>query len=303
VLSEGVDLHAASVVVHLDLAWNPARLEQRVGRLRRIGAARDTIAVYAFAPPAPAERLLQLDRRLRLKLGVAASTVGVAGAILPGLTPDASQSPVARRERLSHAIVGWRSHAAVTPGPVAAAVRSSVDAVLVCVRRAGDPALVGITGDRVVESLEEIERLIAAVGDVDATATEAEVRTIRRHLDGWLRRHALVDIVNLSSTIVARSRRRILDRVNVTAQRARRHERSRLVPMLGAARCAAMATMSAGAERVLDALAVAPMADEAWLRAVGQFGALHARGAAGQPDEVLAILILRASQLSEPTLR
>src|SRR6185312_16097211 len=38
VLSEGLDLQRASVVVHLDLPWNPARLEQRVGRVRRLGA-------------------------------------------------------------------------------------------------------------------------------------------------------------------------------------------------------------------------------------------------------------------------
>ncbi|HET7550420.1 MAG TPA: DEAD/DEAH box helicase, partial [Gemmatimonadaceae bacterium] len=36
-LSEGVNLHDASVVVHLDLPWTPARLEQRVGRSRRMG--------------------------------------------------------------------------------------------------------------------------------------------------------------------------------------------------------------------------------------------------------------------------
>jgi len=46
-LSEGVNLQSASVVVHLDLSWNPARLEQRVGRLRRLGAARE---------PAPSRR-------------------------------------------------------------------------------------------------------------------------------------------------------------------------------------------------------------------------------------------------------
>src|SRR4029079_8568604 len=65
VLSEGVDLQAASVVVHLDLAWNPARLEQRVGRLRRLGAALDRVAVYVMLPPAPAERLLEAEGRRR----------------------------------------------------------------------------------------------------------------------------------------------------------------------------------------------------------------------------------------------
>src|SRR5258705_7590041 len=38
-LSEGVNLQDASVVVHLDLPWNPARLAQRVGRVRRPGGA------------------------------------------------------------------------------------------------------------------------------------------------------------------------------------------------------------------------------------------------------------------------
>jgi hypothetical protein len=34
-----------------------------------------------------------------------------------------------------------------------------------------------------------------------------------------------------------------------------------------------------GAERILAELADAPLPDEAWLRAVAAFGALHARGA------------------------
>ena len=38
-LSEGVNLQDASVVVHLDLPWNPARLAQRLGRVRRPGGA------------------------------------------------------------------------------------------------------------------------------------------------------------------------------------------------------------------------------------------------------------------------
>jgi superfamily II DNA/RNA helicase len=57
-LSEGVNLQDASVVIHLDLPWNPARLEQRVGRVSRIGSPHARVAVYALRPPAPAERLL-----------------------------------------------------------------------------------------------------------------------------------------------------------------------------------------------------------------------------------------------------
>ena len=64
-LSEGLNLQRASVVVHLDLPWNPARLDQRVGRVLRFGSTHERVHVYALAPPASADRLLQLERRLR----------------------------------------------------------------------------------------------------------------------------------------------------------------------------------------------------------------------------------------------
>jgi hypothetical protein len=39
-MSEGVDLHVACRhVIHHDLDWNPATLEQRTGRLDRLGSA------------------------------------------------------------------------------------------------------------------------------------------------------------------------------------------------------------------------------------------------------------------------
>ena len=37
-LSEGLNLQDASVVVHLDLPWTAARLTQRIGRVWRVGA-------------------------------------------------------------------------------------------------------------------------------------------------------------------------------------------------------------------------------------------------------------------------
>ena len=82
-LSEGLNLQEASVIVHLDLPWNPARLDQRVGRALRLGSRHDAVTVYTIAPPASAERMLQIEARLRDKLSVAQHTVGIAGRILP----------------------------------------------------------------------------------------------------------------------------------------------------------------------------------------------------------------------------
>jgi len=84
-LSEGVNLHAAGVVVHLDLPWTPARLEQRVGRVARMGNPYPSVTVYAFAPPASSEVVLQLERRLHAKVAAAARAVGMAGSIVPSL--------------------------------------------------------------------------------------------------------------------------------------------------------------------------------------------------------------------------
>ncbi len=43
--SEGLNLQALGTVVNLDLPWNPARLEQRVGRVKRIGQQVDRVKV------------------------------------------------------------------------------------------------------------------------------------------------------------------------------------------------------------------------------------------------------------------
>lgn len=44
--SEGLNLQRLSTLINLDLPWNPTRLEQRKGRIQRIGQQSDTIHVY-----------------------------------------------------------------------------------------------------------------------------------------------------------------------------------------------------------------------------------------------------------------
>lgn len=43
--SEGLNLQALGNLINIDLPWNPTRLEQRKGRIQRIGQSRDTIRV------------------------------------------------------------------------------------------------------------------------------------------------------------------------------------------------------------------------------------------------------------------
>jgi superfamily II DNA or RNA helicase len=291
VLSEGVDMQQASVVVHLDLPWNPARMEQRVGRLRRPGALRDAIAVYMLAPPAPAERLLQMDRRLRAKLGEAARSVGLAGAILPSM-PSPPRSALIQRENILKAIEQWLRPWASVEGVVAGAVRSECDGAIACIRCDGEVLLV-LLHDGCIEPNPSPD-FVAGMSALEPARCDLDrVNSAQEQIAAWMHRRVATDVVQLPITETARSRRLLLQRIDSIAGRVRRHERSAWSASLGAARRAATITMPIGAERVLDKLARAPLADEAWLRAVGQFAQLHARGPGASRDEILALLVLR----------
>ncbi len=48
VASEGVDLQFSSLLINYDLPWNPAKIEQRIGRVDRIGQEADKILIWNF---------------------------------------------------------------------------------------------------------------------------------------------------------------------------------------------------------------------------------------------------------------
>ena len=67
VLAEGLDLQGASRVIHLDLPWHHARMEQRMGRVQRIGQLAPDV-VEVMRRPAPAiERVLRMHSGVRRK--------------------------------------------------------------------------------------------------------------------------------------------------------------------------------------------------------------------------------------------
>ncbi len=88
--SEGLDLQDAERLVNYDLPWTPLRLEQRVGRLVRLGSSHRSVDVHWFIPCAALERRLGLGRLLREKLdrqlahGVAASSVPGRARVIGG---------------------------------------------------------------------------------------------------------------------------------------------------------------------------------------------------------------------------
>jgi hypothetical protein len=53
--AEGLNLQAARVVVNVDVPWNPARLEQRIGRIDRMGQRASEVEVYNLWYPQSVE--------------------------------------------------------------------------------------------------------------------------------------------------------------------------------------------------------------------------------------------------------
>ncbi|MBS2964100.1 hypothetical protein KGA66_13665 [Actinocrinis puniceicyclus] len=86
ILSEGVNLQQANVIVNYDLPWNPTRLEQRLGRLDRIGSPHAVIDCHTFLPDRALDAWLCLMDKLLEKTAVAAKLIGVTAALLPDAT-------------------------------------------------------------------------------------------------------------------------------------------------------------------------------------------------------------------------
>ncbi|MDY6825284.1 MAG: helicase-related protein [Thermodesulfobacteriota bacterium] len=80
--AEGLNLQTANLVVNYDLPWNPMKVEQRIGRIDRIGQAHERIYVLNLCYVDSAEQIVY-DRLLR-RLAQAGDVVGTQQiALLP----------------------------------------------------------------------------------------------------------------------------------------------------------------------------------------------------------------------------
>ncbi len=88
--AEGVNLQIANILVNYDLPWNPMVVEQRIGRVQRIGSRFKAVYVANIVHADSPEKLIVA--RLMEKLQVIAHTVGDIEAVLEkaGDTEDAS---------------------------------------------------------------------------------------------------------------------------------------------------------------------------------------------------------------------
>ncbi len=284
--SEGLNLHDASVVVHLDLPWTPARLEQRVARSRRLGAVHTRTHSYALLPPADSETVLAVERRLRQKLRTMEEVIGSTGAVLPESVDSAAEgrradsSSAQLRERIHRALAMWRdahrgSRANGRDAMTIACVVAPRHAVLALALDGTRAVLAAaIDGAELTEDASVVVGAIELVSGADAALNDRVRASAFARAERWLAQRSGAQASGALAWRGA-SRRVALHRIAGVTSRAPHHRRALLAPLAMAARRVVSAPYALGAERVLDELASAPLPDEAWLRAITSFGAMH----------------------------
>jgi superfamily II DNA or RNA helicase len=90
VASEGIDLQFSSLLVNYDLPWNPMRIEQRIGRIDRIGQKAERIVILnIFLGGSLDERVyVRLFERLRIFERALGSFEGILGEMIREMSFD-----------------------------------------------------------------------------------------------------------------------------------------------------------------------------------------------------------------------
>lgn len=81
--SEGLDMQFCNVVINYDLPWNPMRVEQRIGRIDRIGQKFDKLHIFNLCIVGSIED--RIYNRLYSKLGIFENSIGELEPILGNL--------------------------------------------------------------------------------------------------------------------------------------------------------------------------------------------------------------------------
>lgn len=317
-LSEGLNLQDASVVVHLDLPWTAARLTQRMGRIWRLGSRNECVHEYAFAPPASADRLLRLKELLRAKAGAAWAAIGDPFSPLladSGLDECAAEDRPRAMEALRTLLHEWAgafdgggSLGALPPAPSAegrggtliASVRAPFDGWVAVVADARRSCLVVVrdSGSPTTDPIRVLEVARAACG-LRCVVSPMRVTRVLAEADAWVasrRAEREAGVADAGSTV----RARVVGRIAAVAAAAPPHRRTAVSRLAATAREVVQRARSAGSERLLGAL-VAPgvplfqgRAAEEWLGRVIEMGGLIGaeQPTPDVPSEIRAVIVL-----------
>lgn len=258
VVSEGVNLHAASVLVHLDLPWTVARIEQRIGRLRRLGAPRSEVRQYALQPPHASEKLTGVLRRLARKAGLSRRAVGVdpVGFALPASFRrgiSRTRGTTSSLQRLRSLLKEWAADdPSLGASPVVVLAESDVcRGWVAAVQSDCEVFLVANEAHGVTREPSTILRLLANAGTAAACDHPEARQAAWSQLDRWLRDKVLRESLLLDRLSV--DHQQVLRRLSAFATGASRIDRYLRLALTARARELVLQSAGSGAERALRA--------------------------------------------------
>lgn len=157
--SEGLDLQEASVVVNYDLPWNPMVVEQRIGRIDRIGQRSPTLSILNLTLKDTIEERILL--RLYERIGVFKDTIGeieeILGEQVQDLVTEALTGQLSPQDQERQADL--TASAIVNERLQAHRLQTEAESLI-----AGDQAFLdeveGLIGERKVPSAQELHRFI-----------------------------------------------------------------------------------------------------------------------------------------------
>jgi hypothetical protein len=305
-MSEGVNLQDAGVVVHLDLPWTAARLEQRLGRIRRMESRHNLVHSYGIRPINSAEMMIRLEATVRRKLREAESFVGHGINVFPEEQLRNGPDPLAISEQMRATVSPWLSSGAdsrVSKGSIQiAGVASKRSGFLALAMIDAHCTLLGYDGIRITESPRTILDLLRAVGRAIREIPDEAARSAVRLVEKWMVEKRILGFTTADQATVARARRRVLHRIASIPQRARPHQRQRINSLTDSARRSVLGRLGVAAESALLQLAASPLDDDVWLESVAQI--FSERDGTGEIEStVIAVLILVADDFARRTVR
>jgi hypothetical protein len=276
-LSEGFNLQDAGVVIHLDLPWTPARVQQRVGRVARMGSLHNRIHTYAFQPPASAEAVVRIEAILDAKLAHVKDFQSV---------PRIS-------ERFRAMLATWATDF-VTEG-VVGAVHSPSPGFLAAVRSRGGIVLIASIDGSIRDDPESLFRGAELAGGepapVDAACLSECIAAITNHLGASIALNGLPEIVPPIRGMKAI----LLTRISQVVRRAKPHDKARIASLASTARQAVTQRSGAFIERQLQDTLLLSLPDDAWLMALASCGT-SSEHAKAQGDWTIASVVLFVAQ-------
>ena len=282
-LSEGVNLQDAQIIVHLDLPWTAARMEQRVGRVARLGSPHAAIHTYLFRPPESAGALLGTESLIKRKWDVARRVVG-SSAPSPiaeaedGRDNDNPQSMSQLTEILRAILESWRQPESTAGEPIpaeshdeirVAAIENCESGFLAAVELEQELQLVvSISGEVSTNLHSQIAACKLSTG-ADVEASSDDIEQAQSDIRRWAETESALALAGISFS-KSLNRKRLVNRIDRAIESAPPHSRSSRITIAAHARAVAASQQSAAIEAELASLADSDLADDEWLKAIAQ---------------------------------